>query len=101
MTVLKQSSAMYVALKLVPEGGRMTVFTRDRQGARTGEVVVLEKELNNGGYGDWRVVSRPKTANPNLVPATRTEGTSEIIYSQDLARVLSDNDDLWADISDH
>ena len=100
MTVLKIDTAMYVALKFVPEGTRMTVYTENPAGARTKEVAVLRKELNNGGWGDWQVLSRPKTADPSLIPATHPGEQPEIIYSNDLAHVFSVNPDLWATIDD-
>ena len=99
MTVLKIDTAMYVALKLVPEGMAMTVYTSDPAGARTNEVAVLRKEPNNG-WADWQVVSRPKTADASLLPATHPEEQPEIIYSNDLARLLAGNPELWASIND-
>jgi len=100
MTVLKLDTAMYVALKFVPEGMRMTVYTKKHDGARTNEVAVLRKEANSGGWGDWQILSRPETADARLIPATLPEEHPEIIYSSDLARVLSENPDLWATIAD-
>ena len=100
MTVLKIDTAMYVALKFAPEGMRMTVYTKKHEGARTNEVAVLRKEPKNGGWGDWQIISRPKTADASLIPATLPQEHPEIIYSNDLARVLSENPDLWADIAD-
>ena len=98
MTVLKIDTAMYVALKFVPEGMQMTIYTNNSVGARTNVVAVLRKEPNNGGWGDWQILSRPKSADASLIPATLPQKQPEIIYSNDLARALSENPDLWASI---
>jgi hypothetical protein len=91
---------MYVALKFVPEGTKMTVHTDKPGRALTNEVAVLRKEPNNGGWGDWQILSRPKTADASLIPATRPQEQPEIIYSKDLAQALSSDPNLWATIAD-
>lgn len=100
MTVLDAGTALYVALKMVPEGTRMTIYTRNRGRARTAEVAALRKEPNNGGWGDWEIVSRPKTADASLIRATITDHEPPIIYSRHLAEAMTANPDLWAEIHD-
>lgn len=100
MTVINVETAMYVALKFVPEGTHMTVYTRNPSGARTNEVATLRKEPNNRGWGDWQIISRPKTADAELIPATISSEHPEIIFSRHLATVLSENPDLWASTHD-
>lgn len=99
MTVLKADTALYVALKMVPEGTRMTVYTSNRGRARTNVVAELTKEPGSG-WGDWQLLKRSATANPELLPATWPNEDPAIISSTALAESLGQNPDLWADIED-
>jgi hypothetical protein len=99
MTVLSADSALYVALKLVPEGTTMTVHTRAKGNARTNVVAELRKEPG-GGWDDWQILRRPVTADRSLLPETWPTEHPAIVSSQDLAKTLESNTDLWANIDD-
>ncbi|UYN84445.1 MAG: hypothetical protein KIT89_04435 [Microcella sp.] len=99
MTVLKADNALYVALKMVPEGTRMTVYTSNQGSAKTNVVAELRKEPGSG-WDDWQFLKRPATANAELLPATWPNEDPTIISSTALAESLGQNPDLWADISD-
>lgn len=98
MTVLNAETAIYACLKHLPGGAKMTVYTKNSNGARTNEVAVLKKEPDS--WGDWQVVNRPKTADPMLLPETWPDGHPGIISSRTLADAFDSNPDLWADISE-
>ncbi|WP_139722296.1 hypothetical protein [Serinicoccus chungangensis] len=99
MTVLDSTTALYAALKFVPEGGRMTVYTRDSRRARTNVVAELRKEPG-GGWDDWQVLRRPETADASLLPDTWPEENPAIISCRTLADSLAENPDLWAEVED-
>lgn len=99
MTVLNLETALYVALKFVPEGTTMTVFTRNSSGARTNVVAKVRKEPGNG-WGDWQVLERPKEADASLLPETWPSEDPGIISSRTLADTFQANVELWADIDD-
>ena len=99
MTVLSVNTAMYAALKFLPEGTRLTVYTENSGPARTKIVATLRKELG-GGWHDWQILTRPVTANESFLPATWPSEVPAVISSQDLARTLVENADLWADVKD-
>jgi hypothetical protein len=99
MTVLNAETAVYVALKFVPEGWKITVYTKDQGRARTNIVAELRKEPG-GGWDDWQIIRRPATADDSLLPATWPHENPAIISSRTLADTLDANSDLWADIDD-
>lgn len=99
MTVLNAEEALYVALKFVPEGSKMTVYTKDKGHARTNVVAELRKEPG-GGWDDWQITRRPATVDDALLPATWPHEDPAIISSRTLADTLDANPNLWADIHD-
>jgi hypothetical protein len=98
MTVINAETALYAALKFLPEGAKLTVYTKDPGRARTNAVAVLRKEPG-GGWNDWQILKRPVSADSSLLPATWPTEDPAVISSRDLADVLS-NSDLWADVDD-
>ena len=99
MTVIDSESALYAALKFLPEGTRLTIHTKTAGRARTNIVAELRKEPGNG-WNDWQVVKRPSTADKSLLPATWSSEDPEIISCRDLADTLGRNLDLWANVDD-
>lgn len=99
MTVLSADDAVYVALKFVPEGSKMIVYTKNHGRAQTNIVAELRKEPG-GGWEDWQVLRRPTTADSSLLPATWPHENPEIISSRSLADAIDANPDLWANIDD-
>ncbi len=94
MTVLNAETALYVALKLVPEGTNVTVYTKAPVAARTNVVAELRKELG-GGWDDWQVTRRPVSADASLLPATWAIEDPAVISTRTLADTLGGNHDLW------
>ena len=99
MTVINAETALYAALKFIPEGTKMTVYTKNSGRARTNTVAELRKEPG-GGWDDWQILKRPVTADASLLPPTWPTEDPAVISSRDLARVLGDDPDLWADVHD-
>lgn len=99
MTVINADTALYAAFKFLPEGMKITVFTKNSGRARTNVVAQLRKE-RGGGWDDWQILQRPATADANLLPATWPAGDPAVISSQDLADALSNDPDLRADSND-
>jgi hypothetical protein len=102
MTVISTEGVYNAAFKFIPQGTKMTVFTRVPGNARTNEVAVLRKEpkeVDSGNWGDWEVLSRPKTADPSLLPETWSEHPG-IISTRTLADTFQANPDLWAEVHD-
>jgi hypothetical protein len=102
MTVISSDGVYYAAFKFVPQGTRLTVYTRDRGNARTNEVAVLRKEpreVDSANWGDWEVVSRPKTADASLLPETWSAHPG-IISTRTLADAFEANPGLWAEVHD-
>jgi hypothetical protein len=95
MTVLNSDTAFYAALKFLPEGTKMTVYTRTPGKARTNVVAELRKELGNG-WNDWEVLKRPASADASLLP----EDQPAIISTKTLAGALEVNSYLWASVDD-
>lgn len=99
MTVLDSSTALYAALKFLPEGTKLTVYTRDKGGARTNVVAELRKEPG-GGWHDWQIVKRPASADPSLLPATWPHESPAVVHSQALAETFANDPNLWAEVHD-
>ena len=99
MTVLNAETGLYAALKFVPEGTRLTVYTKDKGRARTNTIAELRKEPG-GGWDDWQVLKRLATADAAVLPATWPTEDPAVISSRDLADALTNNPDLWANIDD-
>lgn len=99
MTVINAETALYAALKFLPEGTKLTVYTKDSGRARTNTVAVLRKEPG-GGWDDWQIVERPVTADASLLPATWPTEDPAVVSSRDLANVLGDNPDLWGNVDE-
>lgn len=99
MTVFNSETALYAALKSLPEGRTLTVYTRNSGRARTHTVAVLRKEPG-GGWDDWQIIKRPATADASLLPATWPTEDPAVISSRDLADTLGTNADLWANVDD-
>jgi hypothetical protein len=90
---------MYCALKFLPEGTKLTVYTKDSGHAPTNVVAVLRKE-RGGGYDDWQIVKRPATADATLIPATWPTEDPAVVSSRDLANSLGSDPNLWGDVED-
>jgi hypothetical protein len=99
MTVLKIETALYAALKFLPEGTRMTVHTLDWAGARTNVLGELRKEVGRGSH-DWQIIHRPATADASQLPATWPSEDPAVVSSRTLADTLGSNPALWADVHD-
>ena len=99
MTVLSAETALYAALKFLPEGTKLTVHTKDYGRARTNVVAELRKE-SGGGWDDWQILERPVTADSSLLPATWPHEDPAIISSRTLADTLGADPDLWANVDD-
>jgi hypothetical protein len=99
MTLLSSATGLLAALKLVPEGKKMTIRTHAVGRARTNVVARLRKEPG-GGWDDWQILLRPATADDSVLPATWPHENPAIISSQDLADTLAKYPELWADIED-
>lgn len=99
MTVISSDNALYAALKFLPEGSRMTLFTRDSGAARTAIVAELRKEAGNGWH-DWEILRRPATADASLLPATWSSEIPEATSTKSLADAMTANSDLWAEVHD-
>lgn len=90
---------MYCALKFLPEGTKLTVYTEDSGHPRTNMVAVLRKE-RGGGWDDWQIIKRPATADASLIPATWPTEDPAVVSSQDLAKSLDSDPNLWANVED-
>lgn len=99
MTVINAETALYAALKFLPEGTKLTVYTKDSGRARTNTVAVLRKEPG-GGWDDWQILKRPATADDSLLPATWPTENPAVVSSRDLANALEGNPDLWGNVDD-
>jgi len=99
MTVLNAQTGLYAALKFLPEGTKLTVYTQDSGRARTATVAELRKEPG-GGWDDWQILKRPATADATVLPATWPTEDPAVISSKDLAATLTNNSDLWANVDD-
>lgn len=95
--VFSAKTAAYRYLDALPGGVTMTVHTDRSAGSRTNEVAVLKKEP--GTFGDWQVVSRPKTADASLLPETWGEHPG-IISTRTLADTFTTDSDLWARVNE-
>lgn len=99
MTVINADTALYAALKFLPEGTKLTVYTKNSGRARTNTVAELQKEPGSG-WDDWQIVKRPATADASLLPATWPTEDPAVISSRDLADILGSDLDLWANVDD-
>ncbi len=99
MTVLDSRTALFAALKFLPEGTKMTVYTHDPGKARTNIVAELRKEPG-GGWHDWQILKRPATADSSLLPATWPSESPAVVSSQDLAETFANDPNLWATVHD-
>lgn len=99
MTVIKADTALYAAFKFLPEGTKITVYTKNSGRARTNVVAELRKQPG-GGWDDWQILKRPATADATLLPATWPTEDPAVISSRDLAGALENDPDLWADSDD-
>lgn len=99
MTVIDATTGLYAAFKFLPEGAKITVYTRDKGQARTNVVAVLRKEPG-GGWDDWQILKRPPTADSSLLPATWPTEDPAVISSRDLANALGNDHALWANLDD-
>lgn len=94
--VLDAETGVYRYLDLLPGGSRMLVLTRGPKRGRTNKVAILEKESDL--YGDWKVVSRPATADASLLPETWPGQHPGLISTKTLAATFMGNTDLWASV---
>lgn len=94
--VLDAETGVYRYLDLLPGGSKMLVRTRGATKGRTNEVATLEKEP--GPWGDWKVMSRPATADAALLPETWPGQHPGIISTRTLADTFMGNADLWASV---
>lgn len=77
----------------------MNVYTKNSApGARTNIVAVLEKETDT--WGDWKVVSRPVTADSSALPETWPGGHPGIISTRTLADAFDADEALWAEVTE-
>lgn len=95
--VLNVETAFYRYLELLRAGAKMTVYTKNSGSVRTNVVAVLKKE---DGWGDWKVVSRPATANPALLPETFGEKHPGIISARTIADTFESDRELWATVKE-
>lgn len=98
-TLLSSETALYAALKFLPEGTRMTVNTKNHGRARTNTVGELRKEPGGGG-NDWQILKRPATADASLLPADWPQEDPAVISSRTLADTLEAHPEMWADVDD-
>lgn len=99
MTVINAETGLYAAFKFLPEGTKITVYTKNQGQARTNVVAELRKEQGNGWH-DWQILKRPATAEKSLLPATWPTDDPAAISSSDLADTLNNNRDLSATVED-
>jgi len=96
--VVTAENALYRYFDVLRGGATMTVYTKNHGGARTNVVAVIRKEP--GVWGDWEVVSRPATANPDFLPETWHEAHAGIISTATLAETFAADSDLWGSVSE-
>ena len=99
MTVLNAENAILAALKFLPAGSQLTVFTKNAGTSRTNVVAELRKGPGRA-WADWEILRRPVTANHTLLPATWPHEVPEVISPSDLAHALNADSDLWAEVED-
>ena len=99
MTVIKADTALYAAFKFLPEGTKITVYTKNSGRARTNVVAELRKQLG-GSWDDWQVLKRPASADATLLLATWPTEDPPIVSSRDLAGALTNDTDLWVESDD-
>lgn len=99
MTVLNAENAILAALKFLPEGAKLTVFTKNAGGSRTNVVAELRKGPGRA-WADWEITGRPTTAHHTLLPATWPHEIPAVISPTDLADALGANPELWAETED-
>lgn len=93
--VFDAETAAYRYLSVLPLGTKMTVYTRDSGGARTNVLAILEKENRSD---DWRVLSRPSTADASQL--RETWPNEHAISTTDLAKAFTENAALWASLKE-
>lgn len=99
MTVIDAETGLYAAFKFLPEGTKLTVYTRNKGQARTNVVAELRKEPGSG-WDDWQILKRPATSDTSLLPPTWPTEDPAIISSRDLSDAIGKDPDLWANVDD-